>query len=75
VNVKLQKVPVHNDDEIKGYIHRSEAILAEAGYDDDERIALLPTILNLIAAHSIISETTQPLQVPLPAGLGRIGRA
>jgi hypothetical protein len=57
----------HSPAEIRGYVHEAEAMLTEAGYDDDERLALLPTIIGLLAARTI--QIAQPQAVSLPAGL------
>lgn len=51
-----QSIPHHTEEDVKGYIDTGERLLREGGYDDGERIALLPTIINLLAQKTIIMQ-------------------
>lgn len=53
----------HSDDDVRGYIATSEQLLTEAGYDDAERIQLLPTIISLVSAKMILQQ--QPIGVDM----------
>jgi hypothetical protein len=46
----------HSVDDVKGYIHEAEALLVEGGYDDAERIALLPTVIQLLSSKTIMQQ-------------------
>jgi hypothetical protein len=63
----------HTDEDVKGYIDRAEKLLVESGYNDTERIALLPTILNLISAHNVMIEQAALGGVDLGALRGKVG--
>lgn len=60
--MQTQIIKHHSPAEIRGYVHEAEAILTEAGYDDAERIALLPTLIGLVAARTItVTQDPPPL--------------
>lgn len=65
----MQRLDVkhHTTEEVEGYIAEGERILQAAGYTDEERIALLPTVLTLLSSKSV------QLQVEQPIDLGRLG--
>lgn len=46
-------VPNHTEQEIKEYVDTGERLLREAGYDDAERLALMPTIINLLSSKTV----------------------
>lgn len=60
----------HSVDDVKGYIHDAEALLVEGGYDDAERIALLPTVIQLLSSKTIMQQQAAPIGVAsiLPGG-------
>jgi len=62
--VSLSEVIQHHSvDDVKGYIHQAEALLVEGGYDDAERIALLPTVIGLLSSKTILQQ--QPAPIPI----------
>lgn len=46
--------PTHSEEDVKGYIDAGERLLTEAGYDAAERIALMPTMISLLSAKTIV---------------------
>lgn len=48
----------HSIADVKGYIHDAEGLLVEGGYDDAERIALLPTVIQLLSSKTIMQQAT-----------------
>jgi hypothetical protein len=73
--MRIEKVALHAEAEIKGYIDNAERILREAGYDDAERVALLPTVIGLFATHTIVTHQEPPLPLDLGIFGGKVGRA
>lgn len=47
------EVKHHTPEAVRLYIDQAEQILTDCGYDDAERLALLPTIINLLSAKSV----------------------
>lgn len=61
----------HSPEQVRLYIDEAEGILTACGYDDDERIALLPTIINLLSSKTVQLVDDAPLALPNGVGLGR----
>jgi hypothetical protein len=53
---KQQVIQHHSEEDVKAYIDAGERLLREAGYDDAERIALLPTVIGLLSSKTIMQQ-------------------
>lgn len=65
----VKVVPTNSEDEVKGWIDAGERLLVEGGYDDAERIALLPTIIGLLSAKTVLQVQQAPVMLD-PAMFG-----
>lgn len=64
----------HTPDQVLGYIKAGEAILQKCGYSDDERVALLPSVIGLLSSKSITVVERAPIAagaMEIPRGVGR----
>lgn len=50
----------HTPEQVRGYIDTAERILQGCGYDDAERVALLPSVLGLLASKNIVEDLPAP---------------
>lgn len=58
------ETPHHTIEQVANYIEVGERILQEAGYSDEERIALLPKVMELLAAKTITMAANSPVAMP-----------
>ena len=60
---KLAEAHHHTPDEVRDYLIEAERIVGQAPLSDEERVAALPVVLNLLASKQVLYE--QPQASPL----------